>query len=143
MRDDFKAASRLRLKESKLLHDNGAPEGSFYLGGYVVEASLKFIDKTVNGSNVRSHSLVNLKGPLRRMSQNEILQNLCNEILELMESSDLLKNWEVAYRYQGKVSILTADAMSKFQDEIAEIYKKSCAIEREWKQLQRGNEHDR
>ena len=40
-RDDFKQLANIRLKESKLLLDNGNYDGAYYLCGYVVECGLK------------------------------------------------------------------------------------------------------
>ena len=40
-RDDFKQLTKIRLKESKLLLDNGNYDGAYYLCGYAVECALK------------------------------------------------------------------------------------------------------
>ena len=40
-RNDFQRISRLRVKEAKVLLDNGYPAGAYYLLGYAVECALK------------------------------------------------------------------------------------------------------
>jgi len=40
-RNDFKELARLRLKEARVLLENGCYEGAYYLRGYVIECALK------------------------------------------------------------------------------------------------------
>ncbi len=40
-RSDFQRLARIRLREARLLLENGCYEGAYYLGGYAVECALK------------------------------------------------------------------------------------------------------
>lgn len=40
-RKDFQGLAALRLKEARILFENGCWEGAYYLGGYAVECALK------------------------------------------------------------------------------------------------------
>jgi len=40
-RSDFQALAEKRLKESRVLFENGCFDGSYYLAGYVIECALK------------------------------------------------------------------------------------------------------
>lgn len=40
-RDDFQQLAKLRLREAKILLDNGCYEGAYYLAGYAIECALK------------------------------------------------------------------------------------------------------
>lgn len=40
-REDFQKLAILRLKEAKILYDNGCYAGAYYLAGYSIECALK------------------------------------------------------------------------------------------------------
>ena len=69
-RADFQQLARIRLREAKVLLDNGCYEGAYYLAGYAVECALKacitkqirrydFPDRKFS-SSIYTHNLVEL-----------------------------------------------------------------------------------
>ena len=68
---DLKKISQGRIKEAKILCENGCYDGAIYLGGYVVETALKacickrlsldeYLDKGEMSSAFKTHNLANL-----------------------------------------------------------------------------------
>jgi HEPN domain-containing protein len=110
-RSDLQGVSRLRVKEARLLLDNGYFSGAYYLLGYAIECALKaciakqikrhdFPDrKVVNGSY--THDLQTLLGisGLKEKLQEEIQSNPTLEV-----NWTIVKDWKVESRYSTIMS---------------------------------------
>jgi HEPN domain-containing protein len=105
-RDDFRELARIRLKEAKVLLDNGCHEGAYYLCGYTVECGLKacvakltkrydFPDKNF-AQEVFTHDLVRLvkAANLATELSNEAKANPQFELYW-----NLVKDWRETSRY--------------------------------------------
>ena len=110
-RDDLQRIARLRVKEAKVLLENGYFSGAYYLLGYAVECALKasiakqikrydFPDrKLINDSY--SHELEKLLGVsgLKEKLQDEIRNNPNLEV-----NWAIVKDWSVESRYSTDIS---------------------------------------
>ena len=114
-RDDLQRIARLRVKEAKVLLENGYFSGAYYLLGYAIECALKaciakqikrydFPDrKLVNDSY--SHDLEKLLSVsgLKSELQKEIRNNPNLEV-----NWAIVKDWSVESRYSTDISETTA-----------------------------------
>lgn len=114
-RDDLQRITRLRVKEAKVLLENGYFSGAYYLLGYAVECALKasiakqikrydFPDrKLINDSY--SHELEKLLSVsgLKAELQKEIRNNQDLEV-----NWAIVKDWSVESRYFPDISETTA-----------------------------------
>lgn len=114
-RDDLQRIARLRVKEARVLLENGYFSGAYYLLGYAVECALKaciakqikrydFPDrKLINDSY--SHELEKLLGVsgLKEKLQKEIRNNPNLEV-----NWAIVKDWSVESRYSTDISETTA-----------------------------------
>ena len=110
-RDDLQRIARLRVKEAKVLLENGYFSGAYYLLGYAIECALKaciakqikrydFPDrKLINDSY--SHELEKLLGVsgLKEKLQDEIRNNPNLEV-----NWAIVKDWSVESRYSTDIS---------------------------------------
>lgn len=110
-RDDLQRIARLRVKEAKVLLENGYFSGAYYLLGYAIECALKaciakqikrydFPDrKLINDSY--SHELEKLLGVsgLKEKLQGEIRNNPNLEV-----NWAIVKDWSVESRYSTDIS---------------------------------------
>ena len=110
-RDDLQRIARLRVKEAKVLLENGYFSGAYYLLGYAIECALKaciakqikrydFPDrKLINDSY--SHELEKLLGVsgLKEKLQDEIRNNPNLEV-----NWAIVKDWKVESRYSTDLS---------------------------------------
>ena len=118
-RDDFKQLTNIRLKEAKLLLDNGKYDGAYYLCGYAIECALKsciakqtnkydFPDKdTVNDSYC--HDLKKLLG-LAELTHPAKDERKRNKKLEVNWS--IVIAWNEASRYLAHSKIETKELYS-------------------------------
>jgi HEPN domain-containing protein len=114
-RDDLQCITRLRVKEAKVLLENGYFSGAYYLLGYAVECAIKaciakrikrydFPDrKLINDSY--SHELEKLLSVsgLKAELQKEIRNNPNLEV-----NWAIVKDWSVESRYLPDISETTA-----------------------------------
>jgi HEPN domain-containing protein len=114
-RDDLQRIARLRVKEARVLLENGYFSGAYYLLGYAVECALKaciakqikrydFPDrKLINDSY--SHELEKLLSVsgLKAELQKEIRNNPKLEV-----NWAIVKDWSVESRYSTDISETTA-----------------------------------
>ena len=117
-RNDFQKISRLRVKEARVLLDNGYPAGAYYLMGYAVECALKaciakqtkrydFPPKPSSVSAIYKHDLKEL------VSHAELKDELENEIEANPIFEDywnIVEDWSEQFRYSDSIS------MSKSRD---------------------------
>ena len=114
-RDDLQRIARLRVKEAKVLLENGYFSGAYYLLGYAVECALKaciakqikrydFPDrKLINDSYSHElEKLLNVSG-LKAELQKEIRNNPNLEV-----NWAIVKDWSVESRYSTDISETTA-----------------------------------
>lgn len=114
-RDDLQRIARLRVKEAKVLLENGYFSGAYYLLGYAVECALKaciakqikrydFPDRKLV-SDSYSHELEKLLSVsgLKSELQKEIQNNPNLEV-----NWAIVKDWSVESRYSTDISETTA-----------------------------------
>lgn len=115
-RTELKKLSRTRIKEAKLLLDNGEYSGAYYIAGYSIECALKaciakkttrheFPDKNfVN--KIYTHNLEQL------MSSSELKTTLDSEMRtnsRLAANWSTVKDWSEKSRYELKSEIQARD----------------------------------
>jgi hypothetical protein len=106
-RDDFKELAQIRLREAKVLLDNGHFDGAYYLCGYVVECGLKaciakqtkrfdFPDKETVAKSY-THALTTLVGAanLQVMLDNEMSSDSA-----FANNWSTVKDWKETSRYE-------------------------------------------
>lgn len=110
-RSDLQTLADLRIREAKLLLDNGYWEGAYYLAGYAVECALKACIakqtreydfptlKVVKDSY--THNLEKLVGPagLRKEFDDELERNR-----QFAEYWGVVKDWDEEARYQPAIA---------------------------------------
>ena len=115
-RTDLQQLAKLRIKEAKVLLDNGCYEGAYYLAGYTIECALKasiarqtnrydFPDKKLVNA-IHTHNLTSLvefaglEAELRKNAQ-------LNRLFE--DNWKVVKDWSEAARYQSGISQKVAE----------------------------------
>gem|GEM_PF-4465168 len=144
LKDNYKEASKYRLKEAQALHDANLYEGSYYIGGYVIESSLKFLYETIKGMRLtgREHSLISMGERVEKVIANEpIIAAFAPDLLNY-RTNELVEKWEVSYRYQGKISFLKEQNMEAYMKMVNAVFIYSRQIEKEWNQLKGGPDND-
>lgn len=108
--------SELRLKESKILFENQAYQGSFYLCGYAIECALKAcIAKSFRENEFPNKKLVN-DSYVHDLNQLLKLSNLSMQF-QLDVKSDpkldihwaVVKDWSEKFRYDSSVERVSAE----------------------------------
>lgn len=120
-RDDFQKISRLRVKEAKVLLDNGYPAGGYYLMGYAVECALKacIAKQTKQYDFPPKPSIVNAiyKHDLKELvSHAELKDELEREIKVNPIFEDywnIVEDWSEQFRYSDSISMSTARDLYK------------------------------
>jgi HEPN domain-containing protein len=115
-RDDFQKLANLRIKESRVLLDNGCFEAAYYLAGYAVECALKACiakqtkryDFPPDVSEVRSiytHDLTKLLEPagLMAIHKAETASNI-----NFKNNWTIIKDWSEQSRYDHSISVVKA-----------------------------------
>ncbi len=115
-RDELKKLTRARIKEAKLLLDNGEYSGAYYITGYSVECALKacIAKKTIRHefpdknfvNKIYTHDLVQL------MSSAELKVKLDTEMItnsRLAANWSTVKDWSEKSRYEFKSEIQAKD----------------------------------
>ncbi len=114
-RNDLQKLAKLRVKEAKVLLDNGCFEGAYYLLGYAVECALKaciakqtkrfeFPEKRfVNDCYTHDiNKLLSISG--LKVEHEKYIQN--NKVFEL--NWTIVKDWSEEIRYDNTVTELDA-----------------------------------
>jgi HEPN domain-containing protein len=105
-RYDFQKIARIRIREAKVLLDNGFYDGAYYLAGYAVECALKACiaketkryDFPEKESAIRMHTH-NLRSLLTESKLDSAfqLETSKNKIFE--QNWSVTKDWSERYRY--------------------------------------------
>ena len=110
-RKDLKRIANLRIKEAKILLDNGYYSGAYYLAGYAVECAFKariakdikqhdFPDKK-HANAVNIHPLLDLIS-ISGEKENFIKAMAADPTLE--RNWAVVKDWKVADRYRDNIT---------------------------------------
>ena len=117
-RGDFQKLSRFRVKEAKVLLDNGCAPGAYYLLGYAVECALKACiakqtkrydfpeRKQVNESYTHNLEKLVTAAGLKAELDNEIKINPT-----FRNNWDTARNWTEESRYDHSISLSEARAL--------------------------------
>jgi AbiV family abortive infection protein len=110
-RQDLQAISRTRVREAKVLLENGNYSGSYYLMGYAIECAIKAaIAKQVNRHDFPDKNLAieSWKHDLRNLLQTAGLwakfQTDIRSNAALNDNWAVIKDWNETYRYNVQVS---------------------------------------
>jgi HEPN domain-containing protein len=110
-RQEFRALSRLRLREARLLLRAGAFEGAYYLLGYAVECAIKAcIAKRFSRHEVPERKVVNdfythdLRRLLELAKREESFELQIATVPELGRSWETVMEWKETARYNPIVS---------------------------------------
>lgn len=111
-RTDFQKLTELRLNEAKVLLDNGAWEGSYYLAGYSVECALKacIAKQTRRYDFPPSRKVIddiythNLEKLMNASGLASTFSNARKSDKKLAAHWNVVKLWSEAYRYDLNIS---------------------------------------
>jgi HEPN domain-containing protein len=122
----FQQLAELRLKEARLLLENGLTSGAYYLAGYSVECALKATiasgfraNEIPDKSRVNSIYTHNLKDLLNLAGLKSLLENDMNENAALRESWATISKWSEYARYE----IWTSEAAATMLEAVGGVDK--------------------
>lgn len=118
-RNDFQTLANLRVKEAKILLDNGCSPGAYYLVGYAIECALKAcIAKKTNrfdfppdpgkSREIYTHNLENL---LKASELDIEHSNAVDTNPQFAVSWAVVKDWSEQVRYASDISEAQAHSL--------------------------------
>ena len=119
-RADFQRLANLRVKEAKVLLDNGCYEGAYYLAGYAVECALKACiakqtreydfppDAETVRNSIYTHDLTRL---LRQAGLAGTLDTKSQSDAVFRNNWGVLRDWSEQSRYNSSVTQLDAETL--------------------------------
>jgi HEPN domain-containing protein len=110
-RKDFKRIAKLRIKEAKILLDNGYYSGAYYLAGYAVECALKArIAKDIKQHDFPDRKLANAVN-IHKLEELLTYSGEKENLIEAIEADQILelnwtivKDWKVTDRYRDNIT---------------------------------------
>ena len=119
-KDELEALADLRLKEAKVLFENGLFQGAFYLCGYSIECALKAcIAKSFRENEFPNKKLVN-DSYVHDLNQLLKLSNLSIKFKTDAENDAkldihwaLVKDWSEQFRYKPTIEKIRAEELIK------------------------------
>lgn len=110
-REDLKRICEYRIKEAKILYENGRFDGAYYLLGYALECSIKCcISRQIKEHTIPDRKLINdfyqhdLNKLMSLSGVKQKFDDACNADIDLKLNWAVATNWSEQKRYKHGLS---------------------------------------